>query len=100
VIPAAEIKWKSSLFMRRTASRILLEIVGVRVEPLQNISEADARAEGACECDPVTGRKVLLAGGSQRGSYVLHFRDIWEQINGAGSWEANPWVWVIKFRGV
>lgn len=100
VPPAAEIKWKSSLFMRRTANRILLEIVGVRVERLQDISEADARAEGARECDPVTGREVLLAGRSQRRNYVLHYRDIWEQINGASSWEANPWVWVIEFRRV
>lgn len=62
------------------------------------VREADARAEGARECDPVRGREVLLAGPSQRGSFVLHYRDIWEQINGPGSWDANPWVWVVEFR--
>lgn len=84
----------------RGLSRIDLEITAVRVERLQDISEADARAEGARECDPVSGREVLLAGASQRGSFVLHYRDIWEQINGAGSWAANPWVWVVEFRKV
>lgn len=86
--------------MRRTASRILLENVGVRVERVQDISEADARAEGAHECDPITPREVLLAGRSQQGSYVLHYRDICEQINSAGSWEANPWVRIVEFRRV
>lgn len=86
------------IHMPRDASRITLEVTGVRVERLQEISEADARAEGARECDPVSGREVLLAGPSQRGSYALHYRDIWEQINGAGSWAANPYVWVVEFR--
>ena len=93
-------KRRPSIHMPRTASRITLEITGVRVERLQEISEADARAEGARECDPVSGREVLLAGPSQRGSFVLHYRDIWEKINGEGSWEANPWVWVVEFKKV
>lgn len=93
-------KWwkRPAIFMPRAACRIELEETGVRVERLQDISEADARAEGARECDPVSGREVLLAGASQRGSFALHYRDIWEQINGAGSWNANPWVWVVEFR--
>ena len=90
--------WKPSIHMPRWASRITLEVTGVRVERLQDISEADAQAEGARECDPVSGREVLLAGPSQRGSFVLHYRDIWEQINGPGSWDANPWVWVVEFK--
>lgn len=91
-------RWTPSIHMPRWASRINLEITGVRVERLQDISEADARAEGARECDPISGREVLLAGPSQRGSFVLHYRDIWEQINGAGSWAENPWAWVIEFK--
>lgn len=93
-------KWKPSLHMPRRASRITLEITGVRVERLQDISEADAQAEGARECDPVSGREVLLAGQSQRGSFILHFRQLWESINGPGSWDLNPWVWVIEFKRV
>ena len=87
-----------AIHMPRWASRITLEITGVRVQRLTDISEGDARAEGARECDPVSGREVLLAGQSQRGSFVLHYRDIWEQINGPGSWDANPWVWAVDFK--
>ena len=89
---------RPGIHMPRWASRIILEVTAIRVERLQDISEVDARAEGARECDPVSGREVLLAGPSQRGSFVLHYRDIWETINGAGSWDANPWVWVVEFR--
>ncbi len=96
----AESRYRQSMFMPRWASRITLEIVSICVERLQDISEADARAEGARECDPVSGREVLLAGPSQRGSYVLHYRDIWEQINGPGSWALNPWVWVVEFKRI
>jgi hypothetical protein len=92
--------WHPSIHMPRAASRILLEITAVRAERLQDISEADARSEGARECDPVSGREVLLAGPNQRGSFILHYRDIWEQINGAGSWAENPFVWVIEFRNI
>lgn len=96
----AESRFRQSMFMPRWASRITLAVTGVRVERLQDISEADAMAEGARECDPVSGREVLLAGPSQRGSFVLHYRDIWEQINGPDSWAANPWVWVVNFKRV
>lgn len=92
--------WRPSIHMPRAASRITLEVTGVRVERLQDISEADAQAEGARECDPVSGREVLLAGPSQRGSFRLHYRDIWESINGPESWAANPWVWVVEFKRV
>ncbi|PRZ56625.1 hypothetical protein BX589_101275 [Paraburkholderia fungorum] len=92
--------WKPSIHMPRWASRITLEVTGVRVERLQDISEDDARAEGARECDPVSGREVILAGASQRGSFVLHYRDIWDSFNAARGygWNMNPWVWVIEFR--
>ncbi len=96
----AECRSVPSIHMPRWASRILLEVTAVRVERLQDISEDDAQAEGARECDPIRGREVLLAGASQRGSFVLHYRDIWESINGAGSWLSNPWVWVIEFERV
>jgi hypothetical protein len=70
------------LFMPRAASRILLEIVDVRVERLQAISPADAVAEGVQAAhDP-----------------VLAYRAVWERINGPGSWDANPCVWVVEFR--
>lgn len=87
-----------AIHMPRWASRITLEITAVRVERLQDISETDAQAEGAKECDPVSGREVLLAMPSQRGSFVMHYRHIWDEINGPGSWAANPWVWVVEME--
>lgn len=95
---ATEIKWKSSLFMRRTASRVLLEIVGVRVERLQDISQADARAEGAPPSHysfDVVSRQTGYAD-FPRSWYA----QLWDQINGAGSWNRNPWVWVVEFRRI
>ena len=90
--------WRPSIHMPRWASRITLEITGVRVERLQDISEADSKAEGAKSADPVTGKECVLD--PAMGSYRLHFQSIWESINGTDSWDANPWVWVIEFRRV
>jgi hypothetical protein len=81
-------------FMPRIASRITLEITKVRVERLQDITEADARAEGADKLD------FGFARPSERGLHKLGFRKIWQSINGPDSWAANPWVWVIEFRRV
>lgn len=81
------------LYMPRWASRITLEVTGVRVERLQDITEEDARAEGV-EADDIG--KVGLPCYSAR----QNFERLWESINGAGSWAANPWVWVVEFRRV
>lgn len=80
--------WRPSIHMPRWASRITLEITGIRVERLQDISEDDARAEG------VTA--IPLPGGKR--CYVAEFSNLWESINGDGSWNLNPWVWVVEFR--
>lgn len=82
-------KWTPSIHMPRRASRITLEITGVRVERLNDISECDAKAEGApTECC-VIGDK-----------HFLGFRSMWKSIYGDDSWKANPWVWVIEFKVV
>ncbi len=78
-----------SIHLPRRFSRITLEITGVRVERLQDISEADAMAEGA---EPVL---VPPDGGSS--PHAEGFRDLWKSINGLESWDANPWVWVVGF---
>lgn len=83
-VPEAEdIRWRPSIHMPRWASRITLEITGVRVERLQDISEADAIAEG--------GTKHFN---------IDWFGPLWASIYGVDSWNANPWVWVIEFRRV
>lgn len=75
--------WKPSIHMPRWASRILLEITAVRVERLQDISEADAIAEG--------GTKHFN---------IDWFWPLWASIYGVDSWNANPWVWVVEFKRV
>ena len=94
--PHENIKWKRSIHMPRSASRILLEITGVRVERLQDISECDAKAEGSYVCD-YFGRR-LLDQSSNQGCYKWGYRSIWESLNGTGSWDLNPFVWVIEFK--
>lgn len=90
--------WKKrpSIHMPRIVSRILLEITGVRVERLQDISECDAKAEGSYVCD-YFGRR-LLDQSSNQGCYKWGYRSIWESINGTGSWDLNPFVWVVEFK--
>ena len=82
--------------MPRWASRITLEITDVRVERLQDISEADAVAEGCKPIRPELVQDGLIVRPGR--SAVEEFRLVWEQIHGGGSWEKNPWVWVIEFK--
>ena len=85
---------RPAIFMPRAASRITLEITRVRVERLQDISEADALAEGVTD----DGSLVTDLAGNDRGGAFAAFATLWEVINGAGSWDDNPWVWAIEFR--
>ncbi len=87
-------KLRPSMFMPRWASRITLEITEVRVERLQDISADDAIAEGLTERDRLYATPGQLWQLRPRDAY----RDLWESINGHGSWDENPWVWVVAFR--
>lgn len=84
-------KWKPSIFMPRRASRITLEITAIRVERLQDISIADAVSEGV-PCAQLGIKNDALC--------IAQYADIWESINGPGSWDANLWVWVIGFKRI
>jgi len=86
-------KWfkHPSIHLPRKLSRITLEITDVRVERLSEISEADAEAEGPT-------RKNCGQLGTELWSSA--FRNLWIDINGHGSWKANPWVWAITFKRV
>ncbi len=80
-------KPKPSIHMPRWASRITLEITGVRVVGLQDISRGDAMSEGC----PFPN---MAHGDDPRRWYA----ELWAQINGPSSWSANPWVWVVEFK--
>lgn len=92
--------WRPSIHMPRWASRLALEITGIRVERLQDISEADAIAEGCTQFPNgyYRGGPHKVSGLKQMASAVHAYRDLWESINGAGSWDANPWIWVVDFK--
>lgn len=79
--------WKPSIFMPRRASRITLRIINIHVERLQDISGKDAENEGVY-IHPVYP------------SPRMEFANLWESINGKGSWDINPYVWVIEFEKI
>ncbi len=106
--------WRPSIHLPRWASRIQLEITGVRVERLMNLSEVDALAEGITAVrtpawDAVHFPEWLrqfddaCAAGEKPPIGPLPsqaFGKLWEEINGSGSWAKNPWVWVAEFKRV
>ena len=86
-------RWRPSIFMPRWASRLTLRITSVRVERVQEIPEADARAEGFKD----------VVGKYARGDEArIWFAELWDIINAARGfgWDANPWVWVVGFEVV
>ncbi len=89
---------RPGIFMPRWACRTLVEITEVRVQRLQDISQADAIAEGG----PPSHQSIDSL--SRKFGYIDFSRSwyaqLWESINGAGSWESNPWVWAISFKKV
>jgi hypothetical protein len=80
--------WKPSIFMPKDACRIKLRVTDVRAERLQDISWYDAVAEGCSGYRPTQYEPTH------------EYRDLWGSINGKGSWDKNPWVWVITFERI
>lgn len=93
-------RWRPSIFMPRWASRITLDVTKVSVQRLQDISEEDAKAEGCEEITPGFYRNYLSTDGATYYSAAMSFQSLWESINGTGSWDANPWVWVVTFKKI
>ena len=95
-------KWKPSIFMPREACRIELEITGIRVDRLNEISEADALAEGIHEFKlPQMSYFHSRKEAPTEDHFLtprMAYRDLWQSINGPGSWEKNPFVWAIEFK--
>lgn len=79
-------RWRPSIHMPRWASRITLRVTDVRVERLEEITEADAKAEGVLPAIEQTHHAA--------------FRDLWRRVHGADAWRSNPWLWVISFKRV
>ena len=92
--------WRPSIHLPRWASRITLEVTAVRVERLQDISEADAIAEGCTQNHNgyFWGGPHAVSGLKQMATAKQAYSDLWKSINGPGSWDANPWVWVVEFK--
>lgn len=100
-----EPKWRPSIFMPRWASRITLEITDIRVERLNSISEQDAIAEGLRIFNEDNANLYYSSIAHElewpndwQLDPVDAYRALWEIINGKGSWDANPWVWVVEFK--
>lgn len=96
--------WRPSIFMPRFASRLTLIVTEVCVERLQDCSEADAIAEGA-PLDPDhhdttqdgSNQHMVRVNAWTRISPVAWYHRLWNEINGHGAWEANPWVVAYTF---
>jgi hypothetical protein len=105
-IQPEEFKWSPSIHMPRWASRIILEIVNVRVERLNYISEEDAKAEGVnrsiLSSQHLINESCRFAqlAGSQIATAQYQFAALWNSIYRPGSWEKNPWVWVVEFKRI
>ena len=84
-----ENKWKKkpSIFLPRAASRLTLEITDVRIQRIQEMIRGDAMEEGCPFKNMQHGHDPLD-----------WYADLWQSINGAGSWDKNPWVWAITFK--
>ncbi len=97
-------KWKPSIFMLKIYCRLFLEITDIRIERLNKITEQDAIEEGVGKVFNTLFREYRYTDymdcGSQCRSAVSSYKTLWESINGVGSWEKNPFVWVVSFKRV
>jgi hypothetical protein len=94
------LKLTPSIHMPRWASRITLRVTAVKVERLQDISETDAKAEGMYRAADDNLWTFDSHSGWRCASPVYAFIELWETINGPGSWDANPWVAAYTFEHV
>ncbi|MBX9707891.1 MAG: hypothetical protein K2X61_08175 [Caulobacteraceae bacterium] len=96
--------WRPSIHMPRTASRLTLAVTDIRVERLHAITEADAEAEGVRE--PSIGPIHMVSPercgqiDREKAPALFLWEMLWRSINGADSWNANPWVWAVTFEVV
>lgn len=97
------VKFTSSIFMKKKDCRIYLIITDVRIERLKKISKKDAKKEGVeFRANTLFGDTEVVyrdyLGGSDYKTPIQSFKSLWQKINGYNSWDENPWVWVIEFK--
>lgn len=97
--------WRPSIFMPRWASRLTLEVTGIHVERVQDISEKDAKAEGGylgkCACFPSPRTPVeSMMSQTWCHQHGEEFKSLWDDTNGKGAWERNDWCWVVDFKRI
>lgn len=107
-----KVKWRQSIHMPRWASRLSLEVTSIRVERVQDISEADAKAEGIRKedlpYDPDNfhppGSYGFVGNNNPLGKIWPRpqqaFAELWDDTNGKGAWDRNDWVWVVDFKRI
>lgn len=93
---SGSMRWQPSIHMPRRASRLTLTVTDVRIERLQDISEADAIAEG-CKQYSSSTRLSRPFNADWKGIYRQGYAELWNEINGDGSWEDNPWIVAYTF---
>ena len=100
-IDDSDVDWRSPIFMPRWASRLMLTITSVRVERVQEISEADAKAEGIERINdhPHWGWKDYTGNGQDL-SPIMSYQSLWDSLNSKRgySWASNCFVWVLTFE--
>ena len=98
---------RPSIHMPKEAARIWLKVKDVRVERLQEITEEQAKAEGAKQCyeqiNTIENRPVTYIAEDGNGYYILGFKSIWNSTIKKSDldrygWDASPWVWIIEFE--
>lgn len=89
-------KWKPNIHMPKVVCRIFLRVTSVKVQRLNQITEADAISEGLKKAP--NGMYYRYDIGTYTQSPLLAFVSLWESIHGRLSWDVNPWVWVYEFE--
>lgn len=95
--------WKPSIFMPKSAARIIDVITGIKVERVQDISTEDILKEGVGR-EFRSGAKSMTSVNIDFRTWEVcqhqEFKTLWISINGEESWHSNPWVWVIETRNI
>lgn len=100
-------RWKPSIHMPKIAARLWLKVGQITIERLQQITEEESAAEGVDKMIFITGEDFGWRNYGNPKKEVpflnkrtarLSYESLWKSINGDGSWDENPWVWVVRYE--